>query len=591
MRTRHLVIASAALALFTASGFAQTPPPPAAAPAPTAAAPTFEGVFRVGAIGNDDSGNLNKVGEYVPLESTGKVGTEFWGERNGFRFDVNAYYGGTSRDQNYRADLDIKRLVKAHVSYQKFPHRLDHDPLTTYMDASSGLGGTFVAVSTNTDPSAQYSVGVGEFTSGVEVTTPTTIPVKFFLNHNQLRRDGSHQVMVIAHCATCHTYSYTQQMDELTRETIAGAMLQASHGSVEYSYTDSKFSDDGAGLLHQYNNAVHPATLQDIFLNRVQYDDAAGLLPIQTVPGITKGMHKLRANLVLPGDASAWAMYSQSTQRNDDTRLEVDFKGFSGRIFVPIKQRFSFKADVKRYDIKADDVFVDVIELVAPAGLLAGLTYAQAYPTFGNPDFVRQSELSRTPTEFTMEFGAQPVKRTFLRAGYQWNQVERDHFDVEKTTTNTFYVTGRSQMGKKANARFRLQYDDITDPFTYENAAIPQVLQPYPSPGTPPSPLTGLQYFSMYRSRQGDLTAFPNSALRFDGTVTITPTERTAMTFHYNYRDASNEELNYSEWGRTVHTPGVDLFYSPGDKWTLSAGYVYHKERLETLFTTLAFSG
>ena len=211
MRTRHVMIASAALALWTVSAHAQTPAAPTAvaAPAattPAAGTPALEGVFRIGGLGNDNSGNLNKVGEYLPLESVAKVGTEFWGQRNGFRYDVTAYYGGTSRDQNYRAEFDIKRLVKAHVGYQKFGHRLDHDPLTTYMDASSGLGGTFVTTSTNTDPTAQYSMGVGEFTSGIELTTPTKIPVKFFVNHNRMTRDGAHQVMTIAHCSSCHVY-------------------------------------------------------------------------------------------------------------------------------------------------------------------------------------------------------------------------------------------------------------------------------------------------------------------------------------------------------------------------------------------------
>jgi len=63
------------------------------------------------------------------------------------------------------------------------------------------------------------------------------------------------------------------------------------------------------------------------------------------------------------------------------------------------------------------------------------------------------------------------------------------------------------------------------------------------------------------------------------------------MTVHYNYRDAGNDDLNFSEWGRTAHMPGIDIFISPGNNWTLSAGYVYEKERLETLFSTLAFSG
>lgn len=593
MRTRHLVIASAVLALVSASGaLAQTTPSPTPPPAPPAeSASLFEGVVRLGGSSVDTKDNDTRVGEYLPLRDAANVGTEFWGARNGVRFDVSAFNGGTSRDQNYRADLDVKRLVKAHVTYQKFNHRLDHDPLTTYMDASSGLGGTFVATSTNTDPTAQYSVGVGEFRSRVEMKTPTKVPVTFFLGHNRQTRDGHRQVMTVAHCSSCHTYAFTRGVDELTRETIAGAMLDAGRLSVEYGYENSKFSDDAADITHQYNNAIQPATLQDIFLNRVQYDDAAGLLPVATVPGISKQMHSVRARLQLPGDASLWGLYAQSTQRNDDTRLEVDYRGFSGRIVVPFKQKFTFKADMKRYDIEADDVFVDVIELVAPAGLTAGKTYAEAYPTLGSPDYVRHSELSRSPTELNMELMVQPAKRTFLRAGYGWNQVERDNFDVEKTTTQTFYVAGRSQLGKKANARFRLQYDAIEDPFTYNHAAIPAVLQPFPSPGTPPSPLTGLQYFEMYRSRQGNLTSMPTAALRLDSSVTFTPNARMAMTVHYNYRDAENDELNFSEWGRTAHTPGVDVFISPGDTWTLSAGYVYHRERLETLFSTLAFSG
>lgn len=590
MRTRHLVIASALLALVPAGGaLAQTPSPTPPPAPPTAAAPLFEGVVRIGGSGVDVKDNDARVGEYSPLRDVAKIGTEFWGERDGVRFDVAAFNGGSARDQDYRADLDIRRLVKAHVSYQRFNHRLDHDPLTTYMDAASGLGGTFVATSTNTDPTAKYSVGVGEFRSRVEMKTPTAVPVTFFIGHNRQTRDGARQVMTVSHCSSCHTYAFTRGVDELTREVIAGAMVEAGRVSVEYGYENSRFADEAQGLAHQYNNAIHPATLVDMFLNRVQYDDADGLLPIATTPGISKQLHSVRARLELPGDASVWGLYAQSNQRNDDARLEVDYRGFSGRLVVPFKRRFTFKADMKRYDLEADDVFVHVVDTVSPTGLTGGLTYEQAYPTVGELDYVRKSGLSRSPTEFNLELAAQPATRTFLRAGYGWNQVERDNFDVEKTTTQTFYVAGRSRLGKRASARFRVQYDTTQDPFTYEHAAIPQVLQPFASPGA--SPLTALQYFQMYRSREGNLTAMPTDALRLDSSVTITPNERVAMTVHYNFRDAKNDDLNFSTWGRTAHSPGVDLFITPGDKWTLSAGYAYHRERLETLFSTLAFGG
>jgi hypothetical protein len=448
-----------------------------------------------------------------------------------------------------------------------------------------------VAVSTDTDPGAAHSLAYGEFQARVDVNLPTKLPVKFFLGHNQQRRDGSHQVMTIAHCATCHTYAFTRGLDETTREFIAGAMLQARALTVEYGYENSSFEDSTTDLLLQYDNAIQPATLQDIFLNRVQYEQEDGPLPFATTPSIDKQLHTLRARLQLPGDASLLGLFAHSKQKNTSAGLNIDYTGFSGRLFVPFARRFSFKADAKRYDIESDDVFVHVVEKVAPAGLTAGKTYEQAYPSVGELDFVRESAASRTPTELKLELGMQPAKFTFLRAGYMWDQVERTTYEVEKTTTNSFYVAGRSRLGKGANARFRFQQDNITDPFLYAHAAVPQVLQPFPSPGTPPSPLTGLQYFQMYRSRQADLTSFPTSATRFEGAFTLTPSDRTAVTVHYNYRRASNDDLNYSEWGRTMHVPGIDFFVSPGDRWTLSAGYVYEKERLETLFSTLAFSG
>jgi len=68
----------------------------------------------------------------------------------------------------------------------------------------------------------------GTFESRVDLNLPTKIPVSFFVGHNRQTRSGSHQVMTISHCATCHTYAFTRGVDEVTRELIAGAMLK--HG-------------------------------------------------------------------------------------------------------------------------------------------------------------------------------------------------------------------------------------------------------------------------------------------------------------------------------------------------------------------------
>jgi hypothetical protein len=576
--------------LIAATASAQTAVQAAPRATPPPAPSIWEGAFTIGASGTSTTDDPGRAGEYQLLKDKGLpvLGAQFWGANGGFRFDVTAINKGDSRNQFYSADLDFNRFVKAHVSYLRMPHRLDHDPMG-YIDSVSTLGGTFAVKSTDTDPTAIYGTTNGNFDARLDVTLPTKFPVNLFVSHQRQERSGFHQVMTTNHCATCHVTSYTRKTDELNKFFTAGANLQAGALTLNYAYETRDFKDDVPGVLHQYNNAVHPASLLDVFLNRVQYDDAAGLLPIWTVPGLEKDTHTLRAALALPNDASIVGNYTQTTSRNTEQGLETDYAGFNGRLVVPWKDKVVFKADLKRYDIDSDDAFVDVVELVAPAGPSAGLTYRQAFPSMGNPDFVRESSLSRTPTELNLELAYQPVKKTWIRFGYQWEEVKRKAFEVHKTTTNTFLVRGRSQMGKTANYRVRFQYDAISDPFTYERAAIPQVLQPFMSPGN--VPFTGLQYFTMYESRQGDLTSFPTRSLRFDNTLTWTPRAGVAVTAHYNYRDSKNDDLNYSTWGRTAHSPGVDLWVAPDERWTLSAGYSYQRERLETLFSTLAFVG
>jgi hypothetical protein len=77
---------------------------------------------------------------------------------------------------------------------------------------------------------------------------------------------------------------------------------------------------------------------------------------------------------------------------------------------VPLGRRAVLKAALRHYQLDSDPVLVDVPEPVAPAGPSAGLTYAQAYPGLGTVDFIRESSLSRSPTDFTMDFSYRPSR-------------------------------------------------------------------------------------------------------------------------------------------------------------------------------------
>jgi hypothetical protein len=418
---------------------------------------------------------------------------------------------------------------------------------------------------------------------------PAAPGLRLFVSHRQEWRDGFHQSLATSHCANCHVTSYTRELSQRTRDTSAGLRYEFASGSAGYRFENRDFVENASGLTHAYDGAVHPASLADVFYSRVQYDLRDGALPFDTTPGMTKNSHVIDASVGLPGDARVTGVFTRSSATNKDTDLGTTYTGGTGRLVVPIGAKLTLAGAFRHYDLESDSVFVEVTDTVAPAGPSAGLTYEQAYPSLGELSFLRESSASRGPTDFRLELAYRPMKGTTLNIGYDWESITRDHFEVAKTTTQTLKLSGRGRAGKALQWRVRFDQDWTTDPFAYEHAAIPEVLQPYQSPGN--VPFTGLQYFEMYRSRQASLTSVPTSATRLDPSVTWSPAPRVSITGHYRYRTAGTDELNFSTWDQSSHTPGAEVYIAAGDRWSLMGGYTYQRERLETMFSTLAFVG
>ncbi len=90
----------------------------------------------------------------------------------------------------------------------------------------------------------------------------------------------------MAHCSNCHTVAFTRTVRGADAHTVGRSQTDAlgAHASSTAFEPTAITRTAGANPLYQYDNAVHPATLLDIFLNRVQYDDANGLLPVSSDP-------------------------------------------------------------------------------------------------------------------------------------------------------------------------------------------------------------------------------------------------------------------------------------------------------------------
>ncbi|MEW5984529.1 MAG: GSU2204 family CXXCH-containing (seleno)protein [Acidobacteriota bacterium] len=573
-RALTLALSLATIAVLSAAVAAQAPDK------------TTEGIVVLGANVGGNTDTMNRVAEYdVARDGTlPALGARLWGNNGTFTFDLLASHGGDSRDQKYAASISAAGgRVKASFGFDRFLHRLDHDPL----DYVGGSIATFVVHATDHDAGSDYSTINGMWNANVDVAA--TEHLSFFVSHKMQMRDGTHQAMTTSHCANCHIESYGRKLDQTTQALALGARVAAGRFSADYTYENRTFRDDESTPTHVYDKAVHPQTLADVFLNRVSYDQRSGALPFDLVPEFTKQTNTVRAAVALPNEGAISGNFTRSSSHNDNAGMGAEFTGASGRFTFPLGKRAVVKAFLRRYDIETESVFVDIGEAVAPAGPAAGLTYQQVFPAMGDVDYFTESTGSRTPTEAAIELALRPGKRSSINLGYVFEQVNRTNFHVEKSTTNLFKAAAYFRPTRTLSLRARYEQAMTTDPFANIHAAKPAILQYGPSPGG--LPFAGLQYFEMYGSRSVNFAASPTDSLLFDAGATWAPSQEFSVSGHYRVRDMKNDALNASTWDHTIHMPGFEVYVAPTDRFTLAAGWGYQRDTLNTVFSTLNFVG
>ncbi len=549
------------------------------------------GHFFVGTRGLDNANYLGKVSEYDTARQglRPSVGTNFWIQRGSTFLDVNGEFRGDARDQQYGVDFQVGRYLRIRSYFVQFLHRLDHDPLK---DFDAGKGGPLVWHEDHA-PGVDYLPNYNEVTTRLEFTVPHAEWLRFHAGHRSYQRHGPVQARTIAHCSSCHVQAVTKNIDQRTHEFTGGVSLRFHNFSVDYEYLNRQFNERGETPMMLYDASIHPVKLIPIFGNRVSFDDRDGPLPFSMVPDGRKSRHSLRARAALPGDAKLSGAFTSASLTNKFTGLGADTWGWNGKFTIPIGKRLQFLTRARQTDVDADDVFVEIQEPTAIAGPHAGLTYPEAYPDFGSASFMRYSVRSRNRFSWKGELSARLARYTTLRGGYEFIRLKRDNFEIARTDTNrlyfTFYSRRRDTVGGDWSWRLRYRFDDVNDPFLHHKATLPPALQPYPSPNL--SPFAGLQYYKLYAARQADLTAFPTKAHTVEPTVTWMPSMRFSASLHYRYRNLKNDELNRSEWKRSVHLPGVELWFAPLERLDFTVAYTFHNEHSESLFGIPVYDG
>jgi hypothetical protein len=602
MNRRHLLILL--LFLFTAGLLgAQTPPPDAPKPqspkqtqkdTPAPSQNVVQGYVTVGGMGMENADYRGRISEYTTANQGGRggVGLGLWGFSGKVFYDLLASVQGDQRDQKHSFLLDARRYFRTEIRYTSLPHRLDHDPLDG-LDAGKGA---IIVRHDDVNAGDLYAIMRGELEVSSKFLIPRLPGVQLRVGYRDERRIGHAQARTISKCSNCHITAVSREVNQFTRDVTAGATVRIKRVSVDYAYLNRDFRERAPTPTLTYDDPVQPATLARIFDNRIQFGLSSGPQPFNQIPELRRESHTIRARLELPRDAALNLGFVKALAENEDVGLGTDSKVWSARLSVPVTRRLFLTARFRQMQVESEGIFINVVEPAAVAGPQLGRTYAQAYPSFGTADFMRNSAESRRPTTAEFEASFLAARRTTLRFGYTWEQIRRDHaaeFDMpydSQRNTFTFSLNSRSN-DRKWTLRTRYTFESTDDPFALLRAAYTPAIQPTPSPGTPPSPLLGTQYYTLYRARQANLSNQPSRTHWGEQTVTWTPTSHFSLNAHLRVRSMANDQLNMSDWNQLAITPGTEAWFAPHPRFSLMAGYYYHRERGDTWLVVPVFDG
>jgi len=548
-----------------------------------------EGKFLLGTTYTDVDGYVGKVGEYELAEQgfLPLVKARLTVLDKDLFLDVVAVHKGDAREQFYQAYFDASRVFKTRFTMNKFQHRLDHDPLLN-MDTSQRAG-HMMNTADDLAPAHEYRIVYTEYLSETELRHPKAEWLSANIAYRRQEREGAHQGYALNHCQSCHLESMPRPVDEATDEVTASLAVGTPKAGLQYTLVYREFKEHLPNLEYTYERAVHPGTQLDVFTNRVLFDDTNGAIPTNAVPGNKKFSHEVKGYYNPTEKTSLIGALNYAEVENGSTALSAITRSYSGRFSAITLNNTRINARYRYTNIDNAATYVDLVENTAVAGPQRGLTYQQAYPSFGPADFVRYSALSRENSDFDLEFLVPFANRSRLGITYNYQNIQRDTFEVSETEKHKFDIFYRTDPRKNLNGTIRYKMELVSDPFANHQAAIEPVMQPTPSPGA--APFVATQYFELYDARMATLTNQPTQTYEIDGLGTWKPAEKFGFTVHYNYKDSDNDALDYSDWSQTVQTVSGDLWFTPEERFTLTAGIMYTDYKSETLFVLPVWNG
>lgn len=467
--------------------------------------------------------------------------------------------------------FDIKRMVRSQTSYEKFIHRLGHDPMTN-LESTSTNGK--VVWHTDLSPDQEYDLNYSLLESRTELQLPALRAVTFGLEFREQKRDGHAQAYTTSHCDNCHIYSQSHKLDETTSDVTVDGKLAWKGGFAKAAITsrDLKYGTPSVTVL--YDDALHPELQTPVFDNRLQFDSDVGPVAADLWSNSSKDRTRLELmlNNVLGFSVNANGVWSKTENRY--TNLQSDYTGYVLSAARGWKNGWRLRWRGQAYSIDNDNVFIDVNDRPGIAGPHVGQTFEDVWGV--NFDQTRYSALNRDVFSSNADLSKR-LGRALGTVRFTWNfeTVDREHYEVLpgelETTTNLLGIGWRMRPAKGWNLEANLKYADIDNVFMLiDGTCSTLVSQAYPNPWNPETP----QYFDFHDARIAETTASASSWLRADFRAGYA-TGRTTVFGKYIYYDGDNTDGDLTDWSRQSNTALVTVWSAPTETFNWYATYTW----------------
>jgi opacity protein-like surface antigen len=613
-----------------------------------AADKNIKGSIGAGAYIQGDNDKLDRAGEYKEDDSSPafNVDIDTFNDLSNFQMKGN-YEGEHSHDLMLKGNF--QRHLDLNFDYSKLFHRKDHnklfldeydynnngqvlavnpffpDPGATAKDVNPAAPnptapgtkpvGAQKLIFEDSNVGKDYYIKRSETKAKVSFAIPNMENLKLNFKGRVEKRDGYEQITpMVGKCTACHVRGLTKPIDEETRDYVAGFSYTTGPLFFSYNYMHRSFNVykntvttnfDKVSAANPYYGTDHG----EIFRPRLNYDSFNGEnMEVSKTPESKKNMNTLKLKLDLPYYTTFAAVYTDSSIENKDTDLDIDQNVFGTRLTTNLLNRKLTVAAKFRYlNIDSDDAKINLPTINEEINYLNGqgdaLVYKDpAYP--GNLDFdwVRKSAIDRDQYTFGIDAVYRMLKNKLkLRIGYEYDQIDRDNFDVyfnkDKTETNKFKAGIDFKPFKTFSGKFKFKYTDVDHPFANKGSACIETTAMnnlvYAGKNVGAYPLIFVhdgQPGANLQLRTLDGTSSPETTYDYALDLNFNPSEKISVSFNGQYVD-SNNNYQGSDWDQDQYMLGAYTTFMLSEKFTFSLGYNYAKTNTKSVLSVDLFGG